>query len=220
MRISLEQFIEETKGQYVDVSFPHKSNLKGNCVSLIQEYLRRCLGQPDKARGHAKDWINTYVNEGLGKRVNDLRKGDILVFPNRGIIENVTYGHIAICVDGRTLYDQANKRHDGGKAGLGEIFGNDYVILRPNVELVEDVKPEPVVEQPVQPEPVVNPLHEGVRVRTIAAGNGSSNGEGISAASGLEGVISRVIEGRPYPYCVDDAEGPLGWYKAEALQII
>lgn len=136
-KISLEKFIANTKGTQVDVSFPHTSNLKGQCVSLIQEYLRQCLEQPDKARGNAKDWINTYVAEGLGTRVNDLKKGDIIVFPN----EAQGYGHIAIYIRENITYDQNNARHDNGKAGYGTIFSSDYVILRPNATLVQDVVP-------------------------------------------------------------------------------
>lgn len=135
MRISLERFIKLTEGQTIDVSFPHTSNLKGQCVSLIQEYLRLCLGQPDKARGHARDWATTYVNEGLGTIVSEARNGDLLVFPK----ECNRFGHIGIYYNGK-IYDQNNTRHDQGKAGLGEIFSNDYIIIRPNVELVKDVE--------------------------------------------------------------------------------
>ena len=131
--ISLKKFIEQTQGQAIDVSFSHTSHLKGQCVSLIQEYLRLCLGQPDKARGHAKDWAINYVNEGLGTIVDTARNGDILVFPK----ECNHFGHIGIYYNGK-LYDQNNTRHDQGRAGLGEIFSNDYIILRPNVELIKD----------------------------------------------------------------------------------
>lgn len=136
MKISLEKFIEKTKGTRVDVPWASEpSRLKGQCVSLIQAYIEQCLEQPAKARGNAKDWINSYVDEGLGVIADTLRKGDLLVFPN----EANGYGHIAIYVDGK-LYDQNNLRHDGGVAGLGNIFTNDYVILRPNAELVEEPK--------------------------------------------------------------------------------
>ena len=137
MKISLEKFIEKTKGTRVDVPWVNEpSKLKGQCVSLVQTYLQECLEQPAKARGNAKDWIQSYVNEGLGVIVDTPRKGDLLVFSN----EANGYGHIAIYVDENTLYDQNNLRHDNGNAGYGNIFTNDYVILRPNVELVEEPK--------------------------------------------------------------------------------
>lgn len=138
-KISLEQFVNETKGTSVDVPWGTNTKLKGQCVSLVQSYIERCLEQPAKARGNAKDWINTYVAEGLGTITNELRKGDLLVFPN----EAEGYGHIAIYVNEEALYDQNNHRHDNGLAGYGTIFSNDYVALRPNAELIED---KPVVE--------------------------------------------------------------------------
>ena len=132
-KISLEKFIERTKGTRVDVPWKSDGHLKGQCVSLVQQYLLQCLEQPAKPRGNAKDWINTYVNEGLGTRTTSLRKGDIIVFPN----EANGYGHIAIFVDGR-ISDQNNLRHDNGCAGYCAMFSKDYVAIRPNAELVED----------------------------------------------------------------------------------
>ena len=203
MKISLEKFVENTKGQRIDVPWESDGHLKGQCVSLIQQYLVQCLEQPAKPRGNAKDWINTYPAEGLGTITDSPRKGDIIVFPN----EAQGYGHIAIYVDANTLYDQNNGRHDNGCAGYGAIFSRDFVALRPNSELVEDKPAEPKLEV-------------GTRVRTLAAGNGSSYGDSNSAASGLEGTISRIEVDREYPYCVDDDAGALGWYKAEDLEII
>ena len=128
---SLEKFIEETKGTQVDVPWESDGHLKGQCVSLIQQYLVQCLEQPAKARGNAKDWVQTYVNEGLGHTVADQKTGDLIVFPN----EADGYGHIAIYVDGK-LYDQNNARHDNGCAGIGEVFSWDFVTLRPNTEVI------------------------------------------------------------------------------------
>lgn len=132
MKKSLEKFIEEAKGTQVDVPWvTEPSRLKGQCVSLIQQYISQCLEQPAKSRGNAKDWIQSYVNEGLGYTVADQKTGDLIVFPN----EADGYGHIAIYVDGK-LYDQNNLRHDNGLAGFGDIFSYDFVTLRPNAELI------------------------------------------------------------------------------------
>ena len=64
---------------------------KGQCVSLIQQYLYQVCGIPFKARGNAKDWANNII-EGWDKFDinNSLKAGDILV--------NTTgkYGHIVI----------------------------------------------------------------------------------------------------------------------------
>ena len=132
MKISLEKFIEKTKGTQVDVPWvTEPSKLKGQCVSLVQAYIQECLEQLAKARGNAKDWIQSYVNEGLGYTVFDQKTGDLIVFPN----EADGYGHIAIYVDGK-LYDQNNFRHDNGLAGYCDIFSWNFVTLRPNAELI------------------------------------------------------------------------------------
>ena len=139
-KISLEQFINNTKGTRVDVPFgdTHPTNLIGQCVSLVQTYIQDCLEQPARPRGNAVDWIETYPAEGLGEIVDTPRKGDLLVFPH----EAEGYGHIAVYVNEEALYDQNNLRHDNGCAGYGTIFSSDYVILRPFADLIDD---EPIV---------------------------------------------------------------------------
>lgn len=135
MKISLEKFIEKTKGTKVDVPWASKpSNLKGECVSLIQAYIKECLEQLAKARGHAKDWKNTYVNEGLGKIVSIPQRGDIIVW---GKERGNGKGHIAIYVNQNTVYEQNITAHDNRCAGYGELVSG-YTILRPNVALIED----------------------------------------------------------------------------------
>lgn len=139
MKKSLEKFVEETKGTQVDVPWvTEPSRLKGQCVSLIQTYIKECLEQPAKARGNAKDWIKSYADEGLGYIVSEPKIGDIIVFPS----EAGGYGHIAIYAEGK-LYDQNNLRHDNGLAGYGDIFSWDFVTLRPNAELIiNEPKPD------------------------------------------------------------------------------
>ena len=129
-RISLESFIRKTKGKKVATPW---GTQKGQCVSLIQVYIKDCLGQPAKARGNAKNWVKTYVKEGLGTIVSIPRKGDILVFTNGN------YGHIAIYIDKNTQYDQNNGSHDNRSAGYAKLQ-KGYTILRPKTSLIEDKK--------------------------------------------------------------------------------
>lgn len=137
-KISINEFIKETKGTRVDIPWAKEpSSLKGQCVSLVQAYISECLEQPAHARGNAKDWQYSYVNEGLGYIVNEAKTGDIIVFPNAGVLDGGIYGHIGIYIDGK-LYDQNNYAHDNGCAGFTNIFTNDYVILRPNEEVIID----------------------------------------------------------------------------------
>ncbi len=121
----LNDFINKTRGKYNDVPWAKKqTNLYKECVSLVQCYLHDVLMQPAKARGNAKDWIKTYVNEGLGKVVSKGKYGDIVVF------NNGKYGHIAIFIDNKTIYDQYN----GAKANYRKM-GKNPVFLRPNVKV-------------------------------------------------------------------------------------
>lgn len=64
---------------------------KGECVSLIQQYLYQVCGIKFKARGNAKDWANNII-EGWDKFdiSNSLKAGDILVYTTG------KYGHIVI----------------------------------------------------------------------------------------------------------------------------
>lgn len=64
---------------------------KGECVSLIQQYLYQVCGIKFKARGNAKDWANNLI-EGWDKFdvSNTLKAGDILVYTTG------KYGHIVI----------------------------------------------------------------------------------------------------------------------------
>lgn len=123
--ISLNDFINKTRGKYNDVPWKHKTDLlKKECVSLVQCYLNDVLGQPARARGNAGNWDETYVAEGLGKIVKKGQYGDLIVF-NKG-----TYGHIAIYIDEKTQYDQYN----GKKAGYVKMQSNP-VFIRPNVKV-------------------------------------------------------------------------------------
>lgn len=136
-KISLEEFIKSTQGHRINVPWQeHNGSLAGQCVSLIQQYILHCLNQEAKARGNAKDWIETYVDEGLGVISDILEIGDILVFPNEGIIDGIPYGHMAIYVGDDKIYDQNNYRHDNGLSGITSLFSDDYVILKPKSTLI------------------------------------------------------------------------------------
>ena len=63
-------------------------------------------------------------------------------------------------------------------------------------------------------------LDIGVKVKTTGIGNSQACGKGRNARVGLVGTISNKLDGNPYPYLINDNDGPLGWYKAEDLEII
>lgn len=95
--ISLKEFMNSTNGKVIGFADGTKPRLKGECVTLIQEYIRLCYNVPFKARGHAKSWINTCGD--IATKTSKPQYGDIIVWDG-------TYGHVAIYIDGKNYYDQ------------------------------------------------------------------------------------------------------------------
>lgn len=77
----------------------------GMCVSLVKALLEY-LGAPNpyKARGHAKDYADTLVREGIAKDGNGWLR--VVVNRNMGKIGGVTYGHIWIDLANEANYEQ------------------------------------------------------------------------------------------------------------------
>lgn len=111
----LSEFIKNTKGTKVALK---NGKYKGQCVSLIQRYLEYCYNIPFKARGNAKDFGKSLVNEGLAYEVTDPVYGDIIVY--NGSMSNLWCGHIAIYIDTHYMYDQNNSTHDNKCAGYSK----------------------------------------------------------------------------------------------------
>jgi len=88
------------------VANPQPDNwFKGQCVSLIQQYLYRVFGKPFKAYGNAKDWANNYPRDYFTKLSSSttLQKGDVLVY---GANYGGGYGHIALIDASGNFFDQ------------------------------------------------------------------------------------------------------------------
>ena len=93
--------------------FPGSSNgtmndgdLTGQCVSLVKWFgAEMCnLPNPGAARGNAKDFGNTLVNQGLAYEVapNQRQQGDLVVWPQDG----GGYGHIGVLLSGDRVFEQ------------------------------------------------------------------------------------------------------------------
>lgn len=86
------------------------------------------------------------------------------------------------------------------------------------------VDPTPVPEPTPTPEPVPTGLQVGDCVEIIAHGNGSSNGNAnVAHGIGWTRYITKIYEGRPYPYQVGnkgltDGANTTGFYKETALR--
>lgn len=87
------------------VGNPEVGTYKGQCVSLIQQYLYRVFGVPYKARGNAKDWVRNPLPDVLEKlpASTKLQPGDILVY---GANYGGGYGHIALIDVNGKFFDQ------------------------------------------------------------------------------------------------------------------
>lgn len=102
---------------------------KGQCVSLIQQYLDKVLGVPYRSRGNAKDWVTNYpanIFEKLSNQVA-LQPGDVLVY---GKNYGGGYGHIGLIDINGKFYDQNGvKRKAVGYRD--QPFKNYVCVLRP-----------------------------------------------------------------------------------------
>lgn len=108
---------------------PPDNWFKGQCVSLIQQYLYRVFGKPFKAYGNAKDWANNYPKDYFTKlsASTALQKGDVLVY---GSNYGGGYGHIALIDASGNFFDQNGVK----KLAVGyraKPFTGYICILRP-----------------------------------------------------------------------------------------
>lgn len=106
-----------------------EGSYKGECVSLVQQYLSKVHGIPFKARGNAKDWANIVI-EGFNKYApdNTLKPSDIVVY------DWGKYGHMAIITaDGKSLEQNKN----GNRViTVGDVKPGYVMIHRPaNIDL-------------------------------------------------------------------------------------
>lgn len=88
------------------VANPEPNNkYKGQCVSLIQQYLYRVFDKPFSAYGNAKDWIYNYPTNYFTKLSANtkLQPGDVLVY---GASYGGGYGHMMIVSYDNKYYDQ------------------------------------------------------------------------------------------------------------------
>lgn len=87
------------------VANPQVNTYKGQCVSLIQQYLYRVFEIAYKPRGNAKDWGRNPLPDVLEKLPTStkLQPGDILVY---GSNYGGGYGHIALIDVNGKFFDQ------------------------------------------------------------------------------------------------------------------
>lgn len=102
---------------------------KGQCVSLIQQYLYKVFGKSFKAYGNAKDWSTNYPKSYFTKlsKSSKLQPGDVLVY---GSNYGGGYGHIGLIDVNGKWYDQNGVK----KKAIGykdKPFSGYVCVLRP-----------------------------------------------------------------------------------------
>lgn len=137
MAISLNQFVTNNIGKIL--SNPDGS-VPGQCVSLVQQYLYQCLDIPFTPRGHAKNWVNLPASIAT-KQTGTPKAGDIVIFPTRGVVDGVTYGHIGVAVSSTELFEQNVAPNYVAEKRLFSNISGERVIMRPVKALVEDLPP-------------------------------------------------------------------------------
>ena len=112
------------------VANPEPNNkYKGECVSLIQQYLYKVFNKSFKAYGNAKDWENNYPSDYFTKLNSNVKyqKGDVLVYgSNRGN----GYGHMGLINSENKWLDQ-NGIKSRTVAYQDKPFSGYVCILRP-----------------------------------------------------------------------------------------
>ena len=124
------------------VANPEVGTYKGQCVSLIQQYLYKVFGVPYKPRGNAKDWAKNPLPDVLEKlpASTKLQPGDILVYSaNYG----GGYGHIALIDVNGKFYDQ-NGIKKLAVAYQDKPFSGYVCVLRPKHQSKLGINAEPV----------------------------------------------------------------------------
>lgn len=107
------------------VGNPGTNSYKGQCVSLVQQYLYQCYGIPYKPRGNAASFVPPEFTRVRG----GLQKGDIVRYA--GASWNGGFGHIGIIdVNGKFLDQNGTKRF--AVAYRDQPFAGISAIFRPN----------------------------------------------------------------------------------------
>ena len=124
MAKSLQEFREWAVAQGSNIGNPQVGTYKGECVSLIQQYLYQVFGIPYKARGNAKD----FVPPDFTKLTGNPKPGDILRYqPGKGGAGKL--GHIGLVDDDSKFL---NQNHNGDHKVYRDKIPAGYEIFRPN----------------------------------------------------------------------------------------
>lgn len=124
MAKSIQSFREWAISQGGNVGNPVVNNYRGQCVSMVQQYLYQVFDIPYAPRGNAKD----FVPPKFVRASAPVRAGDIVRW---GASKYSKYGHIGM-IDDDNLYLFQNRLRDG-RVHRGRPLDAGYTIFRPSV---------------------------------------------------------------------------------------
>ena len=214
-----EEFKNLTLGKSIDVD-----NAYGpQCVDLFNYFNDlynngeriNCL-PTDYARSLAENKLNNGILKNFNEtQVNKMIEGTVVVY---GKCKFAPQGHVCFFIkdNGDGTY-QALQQNAGNRRFV-TIDNNTYsgIIGAFIPKQIQEEFNRKLEENKIDD----NKLKIGDKFKSIKIGNDSSFGNKITAKIGLIGVITNYIEGRDYPYLINDEEGPLGWYTEDGLEKI
>lgn len=126
MAKSLQTFREWAVAQGRNIGNPGVNTYRGECVSLVQQYLYQVFDVPYVARGHAKDFVPPkFTSVGTGVA---LKPGDIVRYGSRF---GNGYGHIELIDDDRLALGQ--NRDNQGTVTRKSVLSGYSQVFRPAV---------------------------------------------------------------------------------------
>ena len=135
IKVNLRQFREwAIRERSVDIpggSLNPPGRLRGQCVSLIQQYVHRVFGIPFQARGHAFMWANNPLPNHFRRLLptgNRPQPGDILVYSREWSRDE--FGHVAMMDDQNWFLDQNGLQRNTTVRRATPLAGF-HIILRP-----------------------------------------------------------------------------------------
>lgn len=122
--MAINKNVAEYANARIGIYFPgFPDSLTGQCVSLTKWYIGEMCGVSDwqAARGNAKDFGDTLVNQGLATVVSSAnrRRGDIVVWKSDG----GGYGHIGVLCSGDNVFEE----NVGLKGVPSAVYGGNTV---------------------------------------------------------------------------------------------
>lgn len=126
--MTFDKFIVTYK---VGKSYDYAGGYKGECVSLVKNYIKQVLGFTPQSIGNAKEYWNKrngdYIKAHF-KAVSKPKRGDLFVRTSG------TYGHIGIVISaGDTVYYTIEQNKGGSRVVSNETrkYESGYYFLRP-----------------------------------------------------------------------------------------